>query len=423
MALGNLVPQPDDPTQGTMPPLLDNLRQPLGQEPKSFPALEGGLPPLTQQAVQTGQLRPLVTNPLQQSIDYYQNKLMPHPSEPGFWHKLGHVLNTVRNVAEQALTPNIALADPTNPLNWQANLASEEKQMGEAKKEAGDELESGSRMRLQEAQAGKAEAEADKARNVPDRTENPQQGYADAIKDAISRGVDPATDPHVLAWKQAIGDIQKPEKEPKEESPTIELQRQLQTMQPGTPEYKAVQQRIKDLNPQAEQRFNFQVGEAGKKDAKAADANTEKEYVWTRNNFDKDLHTYRAQAEKLQEAATLVGNGAMGDAIGSIKSLSGLASGQGSGVRITQAELNSIAHARGYAGDFQAWLQKFGDGRSLTPAQEAELRAVVGDIEKKSALKERVINKVLDDLGGATDTKTIRTIYSQARHALMGGEQ
>jgi hypothetical protein len=44
------------------------------------------------------------------------------------------------------------------------------------------------------------------------RTENLQQGYADAIRDAIQNNRDPNTDPHVQAWKAAIAGEAKPPK-------------------------------------------------------------------------------------------------------------------------------------------------------------------------------------------------------------------
>ena len=156
--------------------------------------------------------------------------------------------------------------------------------------------------------------------------------------------------------------------------------------------------------------------------SKATDAGAEKEYTYTRNKWDKYLGTYAAQNEKLNEATGFIGRGALGDALGAIKSLSGLASGQGSGVRITQAELNSIAHARGLGGDFQAAMQKFGDGRSLTPQQETQLKGILSSVQAVASAKEKVLNQGLDDLANATDTKTIRKIDSQLRHVLMGGQ-
>lgn len=183
-----------------------------------------------------------------------------------------------------------------------------------------------------------------------------------------------------------------------------------------------LRQQIKDIDPLGEQRLQVTVQGQQNQQQRARDQKTESEYTWTRNDFDKQLQTYGAQNDKLQEAEGFIGKGALGDALASIKSLSGLASGQGSGVRITQAELNAIVHSRGLGGDFQAAMQRFGDGKSLTPQQEQQLRGILEDVQKIASAKEAVINKVLDDLGDAPDQKTIRQIYSQARHALIGGQ-
>ena len=183
-----------------------------------------------------------------------------------------------------------------------------------------------------------------------------------------------------------------------------------------------LKQQLKDLNPLGEQRVGITIANQGAAQSKATDAKTEKENTYQRNKWDKDLGTYNSQREKLQEATGFIGQGAIGDALGAVKALSGLASGQGSGVRITQAELNSISKARGYGGDFQVALQKFGDGKNLDPKQEADLKAILADVGNLAARKERVINRVLDDLSNATDTQTIRKIDSQARHALMGAQ-
>jgi hypothetical protein len=183
-----------------------------------------------------------------------------------------------------------------------------------------------------------------------------------------------------------------------------------------------LQKQLKDIDPMGEQRIVIQ--QQGQANAQAArgDAKIEKEFQYTRGKWDKDLQTYQTQNEKLGEANDMVGRGAMGAALGSVKALSGLAAGQGSGVRITQAELNSIAHARGFSGDFDAFLQQFGDGNKLTPEQITSLKGIVTDIQRIAQAKEAVINQGLDDLGNAKDTPSIRKIDSQLRHVLMGAQ-
>jgi len=94
---------------------------------------------------------------------------------------------------------------------------------------------------LRQSQENKNNAEADKA-NRPEqpKAENLQQGYAAAITDALSRGVDPTTDPHVQAWKAAVDASAKPpegEKPLGEESAQLNagLQDRYQVLHPGKP--------------------------------------------------------------------------------------------------------------------------------------------------------------------------------------------
>ena len=184
----------------------------------------------------------------------------------------------------------------------------------------------------------------------------------------------------------------------------------------GTQEQRKVAEEMR-RQTQELMRQRMQQGEK-----KTADAVTEKEYTHFRDKWEKELGTYNGQVNNLDKAQMLIGQGAMGDAIGEIKTLSGLASGQGSGVRITQAELNSIIHARNFKGDFDAWMNKFGNGKNITNQQEAEIKNVLSAIQQLASVKEAVLNKGLDDANNATDTKTIRQIDSQMRHVLMGGK-
>jgi hypothetical protein len=179
-----------------------------------------------------------------------------------------------------------------------------------------------------------------------------------------------------------------------------------------------LQKQLRDIDPLGETRVTIQQQGQTNANNRARDAKTEAEYTWTRNNFDKQLSSYRAQNEKLSEASGFIGKGAMGDALASIKALSGLAGGQGSGVRITQAELNSIARSRNLGGDFEVAMSKFGDAKNLSDAQRAQLKGIIEDINRIARAKQSVINKALDDLGEANDTQTMRKIYSQVRHAL-----
>lgn len=283
-----------------------------------------------------------------------------------------------------------------------------------------------SQIPLREAQTQEAQARTE---NLPAELER-QNKLTDA---QITNLLHPQAKTAFEDWRQTnptapTADFFKAQAEAKPEKTTTAkegLQQQLIQAQNAGDQATAhkLQQQLKDIDPLGETRVTIQQQTAAANQGKAMDAKTEKEYSYTRGKWDKELGTYNAQNAKLSEANQLVGSGAMGAALGSIKALSGLAGGQGSGVRITQAELNSIAQARGFKGNFDAFLQQFGDGNKLVPEQVDALKSIISDVQRLAALKEQVLNRGLDDLSEASDTKTIRKIDSQLRHALMGGTQ
>lgn len=94
---------------------------------------------------------------------------------------------------------------------------------------------------LRRSQENKNNAEADKA-NRPEqpKPENLQQGYSAAITDALARGADPTTDPHVMAWKAAVDASIKPSEAEKPLGDTATqvnagLQDRFQVLHPGQP--------------------------------------------------------------------------------------------------------------------------------------------------------------------------------------------
>jgi hypothetical protein len=149
----------------------------------------------------------------------------------------------------------------------------------------------------------------------------------------------------------------------------------------------------------------------------AADNSDNKQTVAQQNKLDtyyrKELQATNTQGSNAQLAYQELGNGAVGDALGTIKSLSALAGG--SGVRITQAELNSIAHARGVQGDFDSFLGKLTGQATLGNDQRQQLQGILQDVINKVKLKQSMTNDGLDAIHNAPDKDTLNTIDSQLR--------
>lgn len=151
------------------------------------------------------------------------------------------------------------------------------------------------------------------------------------------------------------------------------------------------------------------------------DAETSKEYLKTHQRLTTAFDALQKQSDALEQAEREIGGTAPGQAVGIMKTIVGLAGGQGSGVRLTTAELNGLTKARGYGDDFQAWLQKFGDGKQLSPGQVSEIKEILSDVSGRASQKRELYLDSLDKLNGARSVDDVRKIESDFNHAIAGG--
>jgi hypothetical protein len=152
---------------------------------------------------------------------------------------------------------------------------------------------------------------------------------------------------------------------------------------------------------------------------KTRDANTEKAYNAAFKDLNSQFSGAQTQAETLATAREELNSGAVGQAAGTIKTLVGLAGGKGTGVRITQAELNAIAHARGIAGDFEGWVNKMSGEGQLSHDQLAQMNSILSDVEGKLRQKMGMQDQYLDKLSSAGSEQEIRQIQSQYRKEFL----
>ena len=139
---------------------------------------------------------------------------------------------------------------------------------------------------------------------------------------------------------------------------------------------------------------------------------------------EKNVADATAQLEKMSEARAMVSSdNPEAQALGIPKVLTALVSGAGSGVRITQPELNSIASARNIGGDFQAWIQKLSSGKGLTPDQQRQLIQVLDDAKVLISQKQQIANDALNKINGARSRTDIVQADKEARQSLMDMEK
>lgn len=169
-------------------------------------------------------------------------------------------------------------------------------------------------------------------------------------------------------------------------------------------------------------KINIQQQAATNAGDRTRNAETEKEYNAAAKDLGSQFSTAQTQAETLAQARQELQSGAVGQAVGTIKTLVGLAGGKGTGVRITQAELNALAQARGLGGSFEGYISSLEGKGKLAPEQVTAMTQLLGDVENTIRAKMGKQDQYLDRLSQANSAQEVRQIQSEYRKDLMGGK-
>jgi hypothetical protein len=146
------------------------------------------------------------------------------------------------------------------------------------------------------------------------------------------------------------------------------------------------------------------------------DKETTAMYEKRRSEIERDLSPVNTQLDTIQEARHLIDGGAIGQALGVVKTLVGVAGGRGSGVRVTQPELNSIPSARSVGGDVEAFLNRTLTGKKLTDDQVKQVDTILGEIEHLAQSKQERANQTLTKMNAATSVKELKDIDDEYRN-------
>jgi len=173
---------------------------------------------------------------------------------------------------------------------------------------------------------------------------------------------------------------------------------------------KATGEEIKDL------------GETGQKaptiNVNAGTAALDRESGRFAKTWEKEVANSNAQLEKINEAQGMINGNAESQALGIPKVLTALVSGQGTGVRITQAELNGIGHARGIIGDVEGTLRKLSGKGQLSRQQQQELNGILEDVKGLILRKQQIANDALDAINSGENREAIVNADKDARKRL-----
>lgn len=255
-----------------------------------------------------------------------------------------------------------------------------------------------------------AETEKDKA-----AANNPSLvvGHAHAVQKAISEGRDPATDPIVLQYEHALqSTVPGFNKVPalKESQPIIG-----EDGKPHVYELNEKGEKVKDLGVHYERPMTVNVNAGG--------AALDRETKQFGAPHQKSIDAANAQLEKIDDARNMINGNAESQALGVPKVLTALVSGAGSGVRITQPELNAIAKARGLGGDVEGTLNSWAGKGKLTATQQQQLSGILDDVKARLLKKQAIASGALDSINGAGSREEIIKADKDAREQLNQLEQ
>ena len=159
------------------------------------------------------------------------------------------------------------------------------------------------------------------------------------------------------------------------------------------------------------------------KTANQPDARLDKSYQYNQGRLDKiraPIDTLATRFGRLQD--TINQNSPQADALVAPELLSVMAGGQGSGLRMNEAEIARIVGGRSKWQDLQAAVNKWStnpqSANSITPDQRAQIRALVSTVGQKITAKQAVISQGGDGLLDAPDVQTHRKILADVQNKL-----
>lgn len=402
----SLPPLMPDPSQGpllTMPDDSGAAQTQLQKISASVPKPSVVFAPTPQQQIQ---------DHLQGNLNRdYQKDLHPWGTEgnhPGVFGKIMHGLNvatggeTRRGWEEQGLEKRLNDLAAENARNDYENAETahtkEETQEMPGKTQSEEDFQGATTRNLES--------------ETRDRDKTASYGpplataYAHAVNDALKNGRDPSADPIVQHLSDAITSIQKPV--------APKGAHFIQREEGGVPHTVAVDdvtgQDIRDEGPTGEKPPTVNVN--------AGNAELDREAGRLGKGWDTANTQADAQLEKIADARAMVNGNAESQALGLPKVLTALVSGQGSGVRITQAELNMIGKARGLEGDVQGALNKWAGQGQLTATQKQQLTQILDDVKARIIEKQNIASRALDTINGATDRQGIVKADKLARQQM-----
>jgi hypothetical protein len=349
-------------------------------------------------------------------------------NHPGIGGKILHALSVAGNIAGDIFAPSTTALIPGTELNRRVQEGGLSSRLQDLTREQSqDEASDAATAKTQAETAGLPEEQQDKhdlsaattgnlTSEAKDRdlaAQNPSLAvaYSHAVQQAINAGRDPQQDPIVQHLSDAIVSLQ-PGQNKNEARKTIQVEVN------GKPHQMA-------WNPKTS-KYDLDQGETGEKppvvNVNAGLGALDRETKQFGAPLQKSLDSANAQLEKIADARAMINGNAESQGLGIPKVLTALVGGQGTGVRITQAELTAIAHARGLSGDVEGTINKWAGKGALSAEQKKQLTQIMDDVRARILQKQSIASDTLDRINGASTREQIIQADKDARQKLSALE-
>lgn len=153
------------------------------------------------------------------------------------------------------------------------------------------------------------------------------------------------------------------------------------------------------------------------------DARSDKSYQLQSGRLDKIRQPVDQLIQRLGRLNdTLAQNNPQADALIAPELMTVMAGGQGSGLRMTDTEIERIVGGRSAWENLKAKVQHWStnpeEARSITPDQDKQIRALVSMVHSKLASKQQILDETEESLISSDDPKEHRRIVADARKKL-----
>jgi hypothetical protein len=158
-------------------------------------------------------------------------------------------------------------------------------------------------------------------------------------------------------------------------------------------------------------------------DQQRQDAENEKSYQYHASRLDKLRQPVEQQLDRLSRLGDTLNQGTpQADALVAPELLTAMAGGQGSGLRMNEAEISRIVGGRNVwqniKAKLDAWQTDPSKGFSLTPPQRQQVRALLDARTGRLKQQQGILDQAGDDLVGATSSRDHRAIYNRTQKSL-----